>query len=75
MIVGEADAVTAELFATDAVLFQEVVDDAVLVAVDPAGDREEQERCQAESDSVHQDLQLVVAIVRRQREAVEGPMG
>src|SRR5262249_46166244 len=43
LVVGEAPAPGADLFAQDAVLFQEIVDDVALLLVDPAGKRDENE--------------------------------
>ena len=43
LFVGQAETALAELLAEDAVLLEEILDDVVLMAVDPAGEREEKE--------------------------------
>ena len=43
LVVGEAKAASSELLTEDAVLLHQVVDDAVLVAVDPAGEEQKEE--------------------------------
>jgi hypothetical protein len=43
LIVGEPQPPGAGLFAQDAVLFQEIVDDVALLLVDPAGERDQHE--------------------------------
>ena len=43
LVIGKAETPVAELFAEDAVLGLEVVDHVLLVAVDPAGDEQDEE--------------------------------
>ncbi len=43
LLVGQAETLTAKLTLEDAVLLDEVIDDILLVAVDPAGDGDQKE--------------------------------
>lgn len=43
LVVGEAQAPGSDLFAQDAVLFQEIVDDVALLLVEPASERDQDE--------------------------------
>jgi len=50
LVVGEAQASGSELFAQDAILFLKIIDDVTLLLVDPAGERDQDDRRGCDSD-------------------------
>ena len=70
LVIGESEASATELFLQDAILFDEILDDLGLVAVDPAGERGE-EQLQWKETGHDADIVLVGRRVVTQAEAVQ----